>query len=105
MEFNINVWRGYYDQVQILGQYLKDSLPDSYGNPAKFKITLVERREAEKEVQHFMKLSDKYLDKCRMFPRERPWVYDRNNELTWASSEKFMFFDLMPKTKNITISL
>lgn len=105
MEFNVKVWRGYYDQVNILGQYLKDSRPDWEGNPPKFKISLEERHQVEKEVEELLKLSSDYLDKYKLYPREPKWYYDRNNETTWASSEKFKFSHLMSRKKYVTIRI
>jgi hypothetical protein len=105
MEFNVKVWRGYYDQVNILGQYLKDSRPDWEGNPPKFKISLEERHQVEKEVEELLKLSNDYLDKCKLYPREPKWYYDHNNETTWASSEKFKFSHLMARKKYVTIRI
>ncbi len=104
-EFDVRVWRNYYDQINVLGQYLKDSRPDWEGNPPLFQISLEERHKVEKEVEELMRLSDKYLDQCHLRPREPKWYYDRNNETTWASSEKFLFSHLMPRKKYVTISI
>lgn len=103
MDFDISVWRRYYDQVQILGSYLKDSRPDADGNPPKFTITLEERHKVEGEITELNKLCDGYLDKCKMHPREPLWHYDRNNETTWLSSEKFQYAHLMRRTKYMRV--
>ena len=103
MEFNVKVWRGYYDQINILGQYLKDSRPDWEGNPPKFTISLQERKQVEDEIKQISKLSSDYLDKCKLHPHEPKWVYNPRNETTWASSEKFIFHHFMPKKKYLTV--
>lgn len=104
-EFSVRAWRSTYDQVNILGQYLKDSRPDWEGNPPKHIISLEERTKVEREIADLLKMNDKYLDKCKLYPREPKWYYDRNNESTWASSEKFQFFHLMPRKKYVTLSI
>lgn len=104
-EFRAGAWRKIYNQVNILGQYLKDSRPDWEGNPPKFTISLEERHNVEREIRDLLKLNDDYLDKCNMRPREPKWYYDRTNETTWASSEKFQFFHLMPRKKYVTLSI
>tara|TARA_R110000868_G_scaffold72542_2_gene211309 strand:- start:386 stop:709 length:324 start_codon:yes stop_codon:yes gene_type:complete len=104
-EFNVKAWRNAYDQVNILGQYLKDSRPDWEGNPPKFTISMDERKKVEQEIADLIKLSDNYLDKCNLRPREPKWYYDRNNETTWASSEKFLFHNLMRRRKYVTLSI
>ena len=104
-EFEVRTWRNFYDQVRILGAYLKDSRPDADGNPPKFKISLEERHKVENEIAELLAMSDKYLDKCKMHPREPKWYYDRSNETTWASSEKFAFSHLMPRKKYVTIRI
>lgn len=105
MEFNAKVWRSYYDQIKILGQYLKDSRPDWEGNPPKFKISLEERHQVEKEIEELSKMCSDYLDKCKLYPREPKWYYDRNNETTWPSSEKFKYAHLMARKKYVTIRI
>lgn len=104
-EFNVRVWRGYYDQVNILGQYLKDSRPDWEGNPPKFRISLEERHQVEKEIAELLHACDAYLDKCNLRPREPRWYYDRSNETTWPSSEKFAYSHLLPRKKYVTIQI
>lgn len=105
MEFNVKIWRGYYDQINILGQYLKDTHPDWEGKPPKCTISLEERRKIEKEIEQLKKMSNDYLDKCRLHPREPKWIYNSRNQTTWASSEKFVFHHLMPKSKYMNIRL
>lgn len=105
MDFEINVWRGYYDQIQALGAYLKDSRPDVDGVAPKFTITLSERHKLEGELVRLTNLCDKYLDKCRIHPREALWPYDRTNETTWASSEKFKYSHLMPKRRYVRVQI
>ena len=105
MEFKVSTWRSYYDQINILGLYLKDSRPDWEGNPPKFKISLEERHKVESEVAELMKACDDYLDKCHIRPHEPKWYYDRNNETTWASSEKFTFPHLLSRKKYIMIKI
>lgn len=104
-EFTVSAWRRYYDQINILGLYLKDSQYDAEGNPPKFKITLQERERVEKEISDLMKLNDAYLDKCCMKPNEPLWTYDKNNEHTWASSEKFLFGHLLTERKHASINI
>lgn len=104
-EFNVTAWRNAYDQVHILGQYLKDSRTDWEGNPPQFTISPDERRLVEKEIEDLLKMSDDYLDKCHLRPREPKWYFDRNNETTWASSEKFKFSHLMGRKKYVTIKI
>lgn len=105
MEFDVKIWRNYYDQVNILGQYLKDSLPDWDGEPPKFKITLDERRRIERDIEDLQKRCDAYLDRCKLYPKEPKWYYDRSNETTWPSSEKFIFHHLLPRKKYITVQI
>lgn len=105
MEFDVKIWRNYYDHVNVLGQYLKDSYPDYDGNPPKVNLTLKEKTEVLKEIEELQDKCTKYLDKCRLYPREPKWYYDRNNETTWPSSEKFIFHHLMPRKKYVTINL
>jgi hypothetical protein len=104
-EFNVKAWRNVYDQVNILGQYLKDSRPDWEGNPPQFTISLEERSKVEKEIEDLIKMSDDYMDKCYLRPREPKWYYDRNNETTWASSEKFSFTHLLTRKKYVAITI
>ena len=92
IEFNIREWRARYNQINILGQYLKDSRPDADGNPAKFKISLTQRHKTENEIAELMRLNDQYLDRCHLRPKDPKWYYDRFNEETWASSEQFVFW-------------
>lgn len=105
MEFDVKVWRSYYDQINILGQYLKDSRPDWESNPPKFKISLEERHKVEEEIDNLLKLSNDYIDKCKLYPKEPKWYYDRNNETTWPSSEKFQYSHLMARKKYVTIRI
>lgn len=102
-EFTTRQWRSYYDQVNILGMYLKDSLPDGKGKKPKFQITEEERLKVEAEIAELISMCDKYLDKCRLYPREPRWHYDRFNEKTWASSDKFAYQNLMSNRKNVVI--
>lgn len=104
-EFDVNVWRGWYNQVHILGEHLKDTFPDQYGNPPKVKISDEERIQLEKDIDHLLKMSDRYLDKCRLIPHPPKWNFDRNNETTWASSEKFLFHDVLIKHKKKYLSI
>lgn len=64
-EFDINVWRSYYDEINILGQYLKYSYPDWDGNPPKFIISLSERRKVEKDIAEIIKKCSAYLNKFK----------------------------------------
>ncbi len=105
MDFDAKVWRNYYDQVKILGQYLIDSRPDEEGNPPKFTIPLDERREVEKDINHLLKNCDKYLDKCKLHPKDSLWYYDRNNQTTWLSSESFKFANVMSKKRYMTVAV
>jgi hypothetical protein len=104
-EFDVNTWRSYYDQVQILGQYLKDSRPNIDGDPAKFKISIEERNRVESEIDELLKMCDNYLDKCKVYPKEPKWYYHRDNPITWVSSEKFQFSKLMTRKKYMTIAI
>ena len=104
-EFRVKDWRKFYDQVRILGEYLKDSRADADGNPPKFRISLEERRKAEDNIKNLLKMSDDYLDRCRLYPRERKWKYDRENETTWSSSDKFEYKELMPHKSHVIIRL
>jgi len=104
-DFNVGVWRNYYDQVNILGQQLKDARPDIDGNPPKYKLSDEERLKIEGEIAELLSMSDAYLDKCKIYPREPKWYYDRSNKRTWASSEKFAFFNLVSRRKYVTIRI
>lgn len=103
MDFEVKVWRNIYDQVQILGQYIVDSLPDAYGNPPKFEITEVERKKAERELEILLKNNDRYLDKCHLRPKDPIWNYDRFNQTTWSSSEKFAYREKVCRKKYMTV--
>lgn len=103
MDFDIRIWRNYYDQINVLGTYLKDSYPDVDGNPPKFYISLSEKHKIEKEIDELMKNCDSYLDKCKVRPKDPLWHYDRTNCTTWASDEKFAYRHLVKTKKYITM--
>lgn len=104
-EFSIAIWRSFYDEIKQLGQYLIDSRPDYQGNPPKFTISLEKRNETEKHIENLMKMSDAYLDRCHLYPRERKWRYHRDNQTTWASSNKFEYAHLMPLETYVKITI
>lgn len=105
VEFEVRVWRNYYDQVNILGQYLKDSKPDEWGNPPKHVISDYERKRIERDIEQLLSQSDKYLDRCKIYANERAWTYDRNNKTTWSSSHTFLFHHLMPKKRHMIVAI
>lgn len=106
MNFDVNVWRSCYDQVQILGQYLVDSRPDADGNLPKFTISLGERASVEAEIKELTRMSSAYLDKCKLYPNDALWLYNPKNEGTWESSPKFKYSHLMYKRrKKMTIRI
>ncbi len=91
ISFDLVEWRTYYDMVKTLGQYLIDSRPDIEGNPPKFTISLSERKKIENEIKQLTNDSNAYLDRCGMKMPAPKWFYDRHDEETWASSDKFQF--------------
>lgn len=104
-EFDVAVWRANYDRVQAIGAQLKDAYHDWDGNPPLKPISLSERNALEKEIDSIKFESDEYLDRCKMHPNNAKWKYDRNNEITWASSEKFAFAHLLSCEKYVTIDI
>lgn len=65
-KFNPRIWRNYYDQVQILGEYLKDSYPDAEGNISKVNISEEEKHKIRVDISQLLRYSDKYIDSVSM---------------------------------------
>ena len=95
MIFNINIWRKYYDRVKELGQRLRDSKIDADGNPPLIDISRTEQDDMQTEIDNLMKRSALYLNVCEMKPRKPLWHYNRLDQTTWLSSEKFKYAHLV----------
>ncbi len=102
-KFEWRVWRNIYDQINILGSQLKDSLPSSCGRPAKIKISLEETNKIENEIKQLTRNCSAYLDSCKVYPLKPYWYYDRNNEETWASSKEFKYKTSMYKRHHMHV--
>lgn len=89
MEFDIKIWRGYYDRVNELGQYIKE-LP-IHDNEGIKEL----REELRSEQQTTIEKSDKYLDMCKLKSDDALWQYKVHDESTWISSEKFKYLHLV----------
>lgn len=95
MEFNIKIWKKYYDRVQQLGNMLKDGRPDNDGNPPVSPLSLDDRNSIEFEIKDLTDKSNHYLDRCGMKCPEPTWIYNHADPKTWASHESFAYGHLM----------
>ncbi len=105
--FNPRTWRNFYDQVQILGEYLKDTYPTLDKNGKKLPPVVIiseeEQQSIEADISILVAGSQKYLECCGMKPREPLWIYNIEDPRTHVSSDEFKFKHLMPGYKPISI--
>lgn len=95
MQFDVIVWRKFYDEVQRLGKLLKDSRIDEFGSPPVHDLSDQEQKDLEAEIKFISARCNKYLDSTYMKPRPPLWNYDRTDERTWLSSPKFAYRNLI----------
>ena len=99
MEFDVMVWRKYYDEIHKLGKALKESRVDDHGNPPINPLDKQEQKDLEAEIKFISLRSNKYLDSTYMKPREPLWKYNKYDERTWMSSPDFAFKHLVKKNQ------
>jgi hypothetical protein len=101
MQFDIVVWRKYYDEIHKLGKTLKESKVDDHGNPPINPLSKQEQKDLEAEIKFMSNRCNKYLDSTYMKPREPLWRYDKYDERTWLSSQHFAFSHLVKKNTRL----
>lgn len=85
MEFDLKVWRTFYNQVDEISKYLdlcrENNLP----------IEPIELEKLKDEQQTLIEKSDNYLDQCRIMPKKPLWHYNAEDPATWISDERFNY--------------
>ena len=106
MQFNVNEWRRYYDQIHNLGKMLNDSYPsmDEHRNYVAPTVNL--RKDAqlnlEKEIKEWIDRCSKYLDSCGLRPEKPLWKFNIKDPTTHISSPDFAYKHLLrPNDKPI----
>lgn len=95
MEFSIKEWRKMYYKVKEISYMLKQSRPDSDGNPAPFPLPREDRLDLESQIDDLMKKSDQYLDACGRRCPKPLWNYNVKDVRTWPSHESFKYAHLL----------
>lgn len=95
MEFDIYVWRKFYDKIKLLGNLLRDSTSDMHGNPSICPLSSSTRNQIETEIKDTMHKSDNYLDACGLPSSPTLWIYCRHDPKTWVSDETFIYKHLI----------
>lgn len=90
----LKIWKGYYDTVKALGDYLKGGTYDEKGTPPAYTIPFDKRQSIEKEIAKMMRCSNTHLDNIGLKKKNALWRYDLHDKRTWASSESFKYGDL-----------
>lgn len=93
--FNIKNWRNYYDQIHILGKYLKDSLPGEHGQKPAFKISVEEQEQIARDIDRLSSRCMNYLDKWHIKAPDPLWVYKKHDKTTHESEPEFAYRHLM----------
>jgi hypothetical protein len=95
MQFNIQTWRKRYDEIQNLGQIIKNSLPNKEGTRPVTPISHETRMSLEKDIEERCKKVSEYLEASNMQMPSPLWHFDIKDESTWLSSEHFAYGHLV----------
>lgn len=91
----MNLWMQIYRKVQKLGMEYQGSLFDVDG----YRATVLgsqEQNKILKQISDLQKVSDEYLNKIRMTPKQPLYHYDHKDKTTHASSKSFLHDDKLP---------
>jgi hypothetical protein len=95
MKFNLQIWRNYYDNVQKMGELLKNSKPDEDGNPPINELSYDAKKALESSIKTLCEKCSGYLDQTATMPKHPLWIFNIDDETTWFSSEKFDYAHLL----------
>jgi hypothetical protein len=97
MKFSLEEWLTIYKLTQEKGQILKDSYPQPDSNNKKrFKppikpLSPLVQKLLIMEIKELTMKARKYLNDCDMRMPDPLWIYDIENNTTWASHENFKY--------------
>lgn len=89
MEFDVNVYREYYDEVHRLGEQLVKYFDGV--SP----LDLVDFKALQKEISDILQECSNYLDECGMNIPAALWQYRPGDPTTWASDKNFRYRHLL----------
>jgi hypothetical protein len=91
----LKVWKGYYDTVKALGEYLRGSRHAPDGKEPAYTLSFSERHAIEKEIDEMKRCSNSYLDSVGLKKSSPLWVYTLTDQRTWVSSDTFKYRNLI----------